>query len=43
MFCLGEVHTMVSIETIKTESHITYLQFDFSKRECYGITFHLLL
>ena len=42
MFYLGEAHTMVSFETLKTESHIMYLQCVFSKGECYGMTFHVL-
>ena len=42
MFCLGEVHTMVSIQTVKTESYMMYLQF-FSKGECYVRIFHVFL
>ena len=29
MFCLGDVHNMVNIKTVETESYIIHLQFVF--------------
>ena len=41
MFCLGDVHNMVNIETVETESYIIHLQFVFFKGECYVMMFHM--